>query len=78
MSIKVGDQAPDFTLVTKAADGPQIVKLSDLIGKSNIVLLFFPMAFTGVCTNEMCDVSNGIADFENLDAKVFGIVHFKV
>ena len=40
MSIKVGDQAPDFTLVTKTAEGPQLVKLSDLIGKSNIVLLF--------------------------------------
>ena len=73
MSIKVGDQAPDFTLVTKAADGPQIVKLSDLIGKSNIVLLFFPMAFTGVCTTEMCDISNGLSEFESLDAKVFGI-----
>ena len=57
MSIKVGDKAPDFTLVTKTAEGPQLVKLSDLIGKSNIVLLFVPMAFTGVCTTEFCDIS---------------------
>ncbi len=73
MSLKVGDKAPDFTLVTKTAEGPQIVKLADHIGKSNIVLLFFPMAFTSVCSQEMCDISNGIKDYEDLDAKVFGI-----
>ncbi len=73
MSIKVGDKAPDFTLVTKTADGPQVVKLSDEIGKSNIVLLFVPMAFTGVCTTELCDVSSGISAYESLDAKVFAI-----
>lgn len=73
MSIQVGNQAPDFTLVTKAADGPQLIQLSAEIGKSNIVLLFVPMAFTGVCTAELCDISNGISEFEALDAKVFGI-----
>lgn len=73
MSIKIGDKAPDFTLVTKTADGPALVKLSDEIGKANIVLLFVPMAFTGVCTAELCDISSGIKDYEELDAKVFGI-----
>lgn len=73
MSIKAGDKAPDFTLVTKTAEGPQLVKLSDEIGKSNIVLLFVPMAFTGVCTAELCDISSGIKDYEALDAKVFAI-----
>ncbi|WP_367870304.1 redoxin domain-containing protein [Luteolibacter sp. Populi] len=73
MALQLGDKAPDFTLVTKTAEGPQLVKLADLIGKSNIVLLFFPMAFTSVCTQEMCDISNGIGDYESLDAKVFGI-----
>ncbi|MEP2776766.1 MAG: redoxin domain-containing protein [Luteolibacter sp.] len=73
MSIKAGDKAPDFTLVTKTADGPQLVKLSDEIGKSNIVLLFVPMAFTGVCTTELCDISSGISAYESLDAKVFAI-----
>lgn len=73
MSIKVGDQAPDFTLVSQTSDGPQLVKLSDLIGKSNILLLFVPMAFTGVCTTEFCDISAGIKDYEALDAKVLGI-----
>jgi peroxiredoxin len=73
MSIKAGDQAPDFTLVTKTADGPQLFKLGEHIGKSNIVLLFVPMAFTGVCTTEFCDISAGIKDYEALDAKVIGI-----
>lgn len=73
MALQIGDKAPDFTLVSKTADGPQLVKLSDLVGQSNIVLLFVPMAFTGVCTDELCDVSGGISEYEALDAKVFGI-----
>ena len=73
MSLKVGDQAPDFTLVTLAEDGPQIVKLSDEIGKSAIVLVFFPAAFTSVCTTELCDVSSGLSAYQDLGAKVFGI-----
>ena len=73
MSIKVGDKAPDFTLVTKTAEGPKLVTLKDEIGSANIVLLFVPMAFTGVCTTELCDISNGISEFESLDAKVLGI-----
>lgn len=73
MSIKVGDKAPDFTLVTKGPEGPQLVKLSELIGSANLVLLFVPMAFTGVCTTEFCDISAGIKEYEALDAKVFGI-----
>lgn len=73
MAINTGDKAPDFTLVTKGAEGPELVKLSDLVGKSNLVLLFVPMAFTGVCTTEFCDISSGISDYEALDAKVIGI-----
>ncbi|MEX1115421.1 MAG: redoxin domain-containing protein [Akkermansiaceae bacterium] len=73
MSIKVGDQAPDFTLVSQTADGPQLVTLSDLIGKSNIVLLFVPMAFTGGCTAEFCEISKGISEYDALDATVLGI-----
>lgn len=73
MSIQVGDQAPDFTLVSQTAEGPQLVTLSDLIGKSNLVLLFVPMAFTGGCTTELCDISKGISAYDALDAKVLGI-----
>ncbi len=73
MTIKVGDQAPDFTLVSKTANGPELVTLSELIGKSNIILLFVPMAFTGGCTSELCGISNGISEYDALDAKVLGI-----
>jgi len=73
MTLKVGDPAPDFTLVTKTAEGPQLVKLSGLVGKSNIVLLFVPMAFTGGCTAEFCEISAGLKDYEALDAQVLGI-----
>lgn len=73
MPIQAGDKAPDFTLVTKTADGPQLVKLSELVGTANLVLLFVPMAFTGVCTKEFCDISAGISEYESLNAKVFGI-----
>jgi peroxiredoxin len=73
MALTVGDKAPDFTLVTKTADGPQLVKLSEKTAASNVVLLFFPMAFTGVCTTEFCDVTSGLADYAALDATVLGI-----
>jgi peroxiredoxin len=73
MALQVGDKAPDFTLVSKTADGPQLVTLSDLTVGSNIVLLFVPMAFTGVCTQELCDISGGLGEYEALDAKVYAI-----
>lgn len=73
MALQPGDKAPDFTLVTKTAEGPQLVKLSDHLGKKNILLLFVPMAFTSVCTTELCDLSSGLAEYEALDATVFAI-----
>jgi glutaredoxin-dependent peroxiredoxin len=73
MSIKVGDKAPDFTLVSQTATGPQLVTLSERIGKSKIVLLFVPMAFTGGCTTEFCEISKGMSEYDSLDATVLGI-----
>jgi peroxiredoxin len=73
MPLKTGTSAPDFTLKTKTADGLEDVKLSDNFGKSATVLLFFPLAFTGVCTQEFCDVSGGISGYEGLNAAVYGI-----
>lgn len=73
MSIQVGDQAPDFNLVTLTAEGPQTMRLSDIVGSSNIVLLFVPMAFTGVCTEEFCAITKGLSVYDELDAKVIGI-----
>lgn len=73
MSIQIGDKAPDFNLVTLTAEGPQTFKLSDHIGESNILLLFVPMAFTGGCTTEFCDISKNISTYNALEAKVLGI-----
>jgi len=73
MPLKVGTSAPDFTLKTKTAEGLEDVKLSDSFGKRNTVLLFFPLAFTGVCTAELCDVSGGISAYESLNATVYGV-----
>lgn len=73
MPLKTGIAAPDFTLKTKTANGLEDVKLSDSFGKQNVVLLFFPFAFTGVCTAEMCDISGGVTTYEQLNATVYGI-----
>jgi peroxiredoxin len=73
MAIKVGSKAPDFTLKTKNATGLSDVTLSNNLGKKNTVLLFFPLAFTGVCTAELCDVTAGLAAYTGLNADVIGI-----
>jgi peroxiredoxin len=67
MPIPIGSKAPDFTLKSKTASGLVDVKLGNNLGKTNTVLLFFPLAFTGVCTTEMCDVSNGLDSFAGAD-----------
>ena len=73
MPLKIGTSAPDFTLKTKTATGLEDVTLSANFGKKNTVLLFFPLAFTSVCTTEMCSVSGGIADYAGLNAAVYAI-----
>lgn len=73
MALPVGTKAPDFTLPTKTADGPKQITLSEQFGKGNTVLLFFPMAFTGTCTTEMCSVGNGLREYQDLNAAVYGI-----
>ena len=73
MPIPVGSKAPDFTLKTKTSDGLKDVKLSDSFGRKKTVLLFFPAAFTGVCTQEMCDISSGLGQYVALEAEVYGI-----
>ncbi|MCS6243197.1 MAG: redoxin domain-containing protein [Opitutus sp.] len=73
MPIAIGSKAPDFTLKTKTAEGLKDIKLSDNFGKKQTVLLFFPLAFTGVCTTEMCDISNGLSEYSSLGAEVIGI-----
>lgn len=73
MPIPVGSKAPDFTLKTKAPEGLKDVTLSHHFGHKQTVLLFFPAAFTGVCTQEMCDQTGGLAEYEKLGAQVYAI-----
>ena len=73
MAIPVGSQAPDFTLKSKTASGLTDLKLSNNFGKKNTVLLFFPLAFTGVCTQEMCDITAGLNAYASLNAEVIGV-----
>lgn len=69
MEIQVGLSAPDFTLFD---ENKNKTTLSDLKGH-NVILLFFPLAFTSTCTEELCSMRDNIATYEKLDAKVFGI-----
>lgn len=73
MPLAPGSRAPDFTLRTMTKDGPADFRLADHLGKRNIVLLFFPGAFTHVCKAEMCKMSEETGRYENLDALVVGI-----
>lgn len=73
MALPAGTKAPDFTLKTKVADGVKEIRLSDNFGRQNTVILFFPLAFTSVCTKEMCDISSGVNVYANLKADVIGI-----
>ena len=73
MALAVGTKAPDFSLPTKTAEGPKQIKLSDNFGKTNTLLLFFPMAFTGVCTTEMCGQSSELPNYAGMNSTVYGI-----
>ena len=73
MALAKSTKAPQFTLKTKTAEGLEDVSLADNLGKQKTVLLFFPLAFTSVCMDEMCSVSNSIQDYSSLNAKVYGI-----
>ncbi|MEV5338976.1 peroxiredoxin [Streptomyces sp. NPDC052676] len=70
MAIQVGDKAPDFEL--KDNHG-RTVKLSDFRGDKNVVLLFYPFAFTGVCTGELCEVRDNLPKFSDRDTQVLAV-----
>lgn len=70
MSIQVGQEAPDFTLKNTNMED---VTLSSFRGQKNVVLLFVPLAFTGVCTQELCAVRDNLNTYANMYAEVLGI-----
>jgi peroxiredoxin len=73
MPIAVGSKAPEFTLKSKQASGMVDVKLSNNLGRKNTVVLFFPLAFTSVCTKELCDITSGLNAYQGLGAEIIAI-----
>jgi len=73
MPLTVGTKAPDFTLKSKSSGELKDVTLSANFGKKNTVLLFFPLAFTGVCTQELCDISSGLGSYTSVNADVIAV-----
>lgn len=73
MAISTGSTAPAFTLKSKTADGLKEISLADTAGSKKTLLLFFPLAFTGTCEEELCSVSGGLAEYSDLNAVVYGI-----
>lgn len=70
MALNVGQSAPDFTLKDQ---NQKEVKLSDFAGKKRVVLVFYPLDWSPVCTNEHACLVNDMKNFDTLDAEVFGI-----
>lgn len=73
MALATGIKAPDFTLKSKTGSGLVDITLSENFGKKQTVLLFFPLAFTSVCQEELCSVSAGLDTYDGLNAAVYGI-----
>jgi len=71
--LAIGQTAPNFTLCSKTAEGPQLITLSESYQSKVTLLLFFPMVFTGVCTQEMCAISQDLNIYADLNASVYGI-----
>jgi len=69
MAVQKGDKAPDFTLFNT---NKKEVSLGDYKGEK-VVLLFFPLAFTGVCTTELCTMRDDITSYQNLDAQILAV-----
>lgn len=70
MSIQAGDEAPDFELKDTAGNE---IRLSDFRGKQNVVVVFYPFTFTGVCQGELCELRDDLSTFNGSDAQVLAI-----
>jgi peroxiredoxin (alkyl hydroperoxide reductase subunit C) len=70
MALEVGTQAPDFTL--KDANREDVT-LSSYRGEKNVLLVFYPFAFSGICTGELCQVRDELAEYQNDEVQVIGV-----
>ena len=71
MALQVGDKAPDFQL--QDTEGKKVQLSSSLNKQKQVVLLFFPLAFTSTCTEELCTTRDNMKMYDSLGAKIFGI-----
>jgi peroxiredoxin (alkyl hydroperoxide reductase subunit C) len=70
MSLAIGDEAPDFTLNDQTRTP---VTLSDLRGQKHVLIVFYPLAFSGVCTGELCSLRDSIDSFRSDEVETFAI-----
>ncbi len=70
MTLIIGDHAPDFDLTNQYGES---VKLSDFRGKKPVVLVFYPLSFSGICTGELCEIRDNFAKFENENVELLAI-----
>ena len=70
MTLIIGDQAPEFELVNQFGE---TVKLSDFRGKKAVVLVFYPLSFSGICTGELCELRDNFAKFENENVELLAV-----
>ena len=70
MSLLIGDKTPDFSLPNQFGEP---VSLSQFKGKKNVVIVFYPLSFSGVCTGELCEIRDNFASFERADVELLAI-----
>jgi peroxiredoxin len=70
MPLQIGQKAPDFTLYSSTKE---LVNLHDFAGSKNVLILFFPQAFTGVCTKELCAIRDDLSKYSTTNTQVLGI-----
>ena len=70
MTLIIGDAAPDFSLINQFGE---TVTLSEFKGKKNVVIVFYPLSFSGICTGELCELRDNFAQFERADVELLAI-----
>ncbi len=70
MTLIIGDAAPDFSLINQFGE---TVTLSEFKGKKNVVIVFYPLSFSGICTGELCELRDNFAQFERADVERLAI-----
>lgn len=70
MSLEIGDRAPEFSLKNQSGE---MVSLADFTGKKNVLVMFYPFAFSGICTGEICEINEDLPKFQNDDAEMISI-----